>query len=126
MRKSIMDTESLLIADPDSAFLDNLSFLISSDLHGVEHTVCTSVQQTVERLSRCNYSTVIASAPLMQDNASIILRQKWKRHAMVPFILTAGPEDRESLHDDLLHLGVFDMIAKPVDPTEALASIRVA
>jgi len=31
-----------------------------------------------------------------------------------------------SLHDDLLHLGVFDMIAKRVDPTETLASRAVA
>jgi DNA-binding response OmpR family regulator len=121
-----METDSILIADPDAALLDNLSFFISSDLPGVELTGCTSVQQTVEQLSRCNYSTVIAAARLIQDNASSILHQKWKRHALVPFILTGGREDCESARVDLRHRGVFDVIAKPVDPTEALASIRLA
>jgi len=121
-----METDCILIADSDSALVDNLSLFISGDRPGVELMVCTSVQQTVEQLSRCNYSTVIAAARLMQDNASIILHQKWKRHALVPFILTVGREDCESARDDLLHRGVFDMIAKPVDATEALASIRIA
>ena len=121
-----MDTDSLLIADPDSALLDNLSFFLSSDLPGIKLTVCTSAQRTVEQLSCSTYSTVIVASRLIQENASVILYQKWKRHALVPFLLTGGWEDCESAGDDLLHRGVFDVITKPIDLTDALMSIRTA
>ena len=122
----IIETDSLLIADPDSVFLENISFFILRDLPGVDIRVCTSVQQTVEHLSHCNYSTVIVASRLVQEHASVILHQKWKRHALVPFLLTGGWENRESARDDLLHRGVFDVITKPVDLTDALMSIRTA
>jgi hypothetical protein len=34
--------------------------------------------------------------------------------------------DREPARDVLLHRGAFDVIAKPVDPTETIASIQIA
>ena len=34
--------------------------------------------------------------------------------------------DREPARDVLLHRGAFDVIAKPVDPTETVASIQIA
>ncbi|MGC4099409.1 MAG: hypothetical protein QM706_20080 [Nitrospira sp.] len=121
-----MDVDSILLADPDSALLDNLSFFISSDLPGIELTVCTSAQQTVMQLSCSTYSTVIVASCLIQEEASILLHHRWKRHALVPLILTAGREDLEPAHDALLHEGAFDVIVKPIDPINASASIRVA
>ncbi|MGC4096990.1 MAG: hypothetical protein QM706_07725 [Nitrospira sp.] len=121
-----METDSILIADPDPALLHNLSFFISSDLPGVELRMCPSAQQSVEQLSRANFSTLIAASHLIQEEASIILNQKRKRHALVPLILTAGRQDREPARDALLHRGVFDVITKPIDPTDALASVQIA
>lgn len=121
-----MYPDSLLIADPDLELFHNLSFFVSSDLPGVEVTRATSVQQTVELLSRRNYSIVIVAARLIQDNDSLILQQKWTRHALVPFLQIIGREDIESACGYPPHPDVFDMIMKPVDPTEALFSIRIA
>jgi DNA-binding NtrC family response regulator len=121
-----MEIDSILIADPDPALLHNFSLFISSDLPGVELRMSTSAQQTVEQLSRSTYSTLIAASRLIQGETPVILNQKRKRHALVPLILTAGREDREPARDALLHRGAFDVITKPVDPTDALASIQVA
>jgi DNA-binding response OmpR family regulator len=121
-----METDSILIAETDPALLEDLRFFISSDLPWIELTVCTSLQQTVEQLSRSHYSTMIAASQMIQEEASGILLQKRKRHPLVPLVLTAGHVDREAAHDALLHRGAFDIITKPVDLTEALASIRVA
>jgi hypothetical protein len=70
-----MENDSILIAEPDPARLQDLPF-ISNDLPGIELTVCTSVQQTVEKLSRSHYSTVIAASRLIQEEASGILHHK--------------------------------------------------
>ena len=121
-----METDSILIAETDPALLEDLRFFISSDLPWIELTVCTSLQQTVEQLSRSHYSTMIAASQMIQEEASGILLQKRKRHPLVPLVLTVGHVDRETAHDALLHRGAFDIITKPVDLTEALASIRVA
>ena len=125
-RLGIMETGTILIADPDLALLKNFSFFISSDLPGINLTACTSVQQTAERLFRSKYSTVIVAFDLIQEESSVILHRKRTRHALVPLILTIGPMDCKPAHDALLHRGAFDVIAKPVDPTEALASIRIS
>lgn len=69
---------------------------------------------------------MIAASQMIQEEASGILLQKQKRHPLVPLVLTAGHVDREAAHDALLHREAFDIITKPVDLTEALASIRVA
>lgn len=121
-----MEIDSILIADPDPALLHNFSLFISSDLPGVELRMCTSAQQAVEQLSRSTYSTLIAASHLIQGETPVILNQKRKHHTLVPLILTAGHEDREPARDALLHRGAFDVITKPVDPTDALASIQVA
>ena len=121
-----METDSILIAETDPALLEDLRSFISSDLPWIELTVCTSLQQTVEQLSRSHYSTMIAASQMIQEEASGILLQKRKRHPLVPLVLTAGHVDREAAHDALLHREAFDIIRKPVDLTEALASIRVA
>lgn len=121
-----METASILLADPDPALSENLSFFISSDLPRIDLTVCTSTQQITERLSRSKYSTVIASSDLIQDKSSILHHLKRTRHVLVPFILTTGHLFCEPARHALLHLGAFDVIAKPVHPTEALESIRLA
>lgn len=121
-----MAIDSILLADPDSALLDNLSFFIASDLPLVELSICTSAQQTVEQLSCSTYSTVIVASSLIQEESSILLYHRWKRHALVPLILTAGREEHKPAHDALLHEGAFDVMTKPIDPINASASIRVA
>ena len=121
-----MEFDSILIADPDPALLHNFSLFTSSDLPGVKFSMCTSAQQTVEQLSRSTYSTLIAASRLIQGESPVILNQKRKRHALVPLILTAAREDREPARDALLHRGAFDVITKPVDQTDALASIQIA
>ena len=120
-----METGSILLADTAPTLLDHLSCLISNDLPKIDLTVCTSAQQTAQKLSRFTYSTVIAASGLIQEDCSV-LRQKRTRHALVPLLLTADPREREFARDVLLHKGAFDILAKPVEPTEALASIRMA
>jgi hypothetical protein len=123
----VIEAESILIAGPDPALLQDLSFFISRHLPGTRLTLCLSAQQTLEKLSRSTtYSTVIAASCLIQEEAPIILHQKRKRHALVPLLLTAGHGEREFARAALLHQGVFDILARPPDQSEALASIKVA
>ena len=120
-----MEAGSILIADTAPTLAGHLSCLISNDLPKIDITVCTSAQQTAQKLSRFTYSTVIAAAGLIQEEGSV-LHQKRTRHALVPLILTADPREREFARDALLRKGAFDILAKPVEPTDALASIRIA
>ena len=121
-----METGSILIADTAPTFSEHLSCLISNDLPRIDLTVCISAQQTAQNLSRSTYSTIIADSGLIREESSVLLRQKRTRHALVPLILTADPGELEFARDALLHKGAFDFLAKPVDPPEALASIRMA
>jgi len=121
-----METGSILLAEADPTFLEELGRLIFRALPGIELTVCLSARQTAERLSRFNYSAVIAAARLIQEEGSVLLQQKWKRHALVPLVIIAGEGDHELARDALLEHGVFDMIAKPVQPTEAVGSLQLA
>lgn len=121
-----MEIDSVLFVDTDPTFLEELGRLIFRALPGVELTVCLSARQTAGRLSRFNYSMVIAAARLIQGEDSILLQQKWKRHALVPLVITAGHWERELARDALLGHGAFDMIAKPIQPTEAVGSLQLA
>ena len=121
-----METDSILIADPDPALLQNLSCIISSDLPGVALTVCRSAQQAVEKLSFFHYSTVIAASRLIQKGTSSLLQHKRTRQALVPLVLTVDHEDHGPARAALLHREAFDIIAKPFDPLEVLTSIQTA
>lgn len=121
-----METDSVLIADPDPALLQNQSCLISSDLPGIAFTACRSSQQTVEKLSFSRYSAVIAASRLIQEDTTSLLQHKRTRHALVPLVLVVDHEDREPARSALLHREAFDIIAKPFDPLEALTSIQTA
>ncbi len=121
-----METGSILLADTDPALLEELGRLIFRAFPGIELTMCLSARQTAERLSRFTYSTVIAATRLIQEEDSILLQQKWKRQSLLPLIITAGQGDGEFARDALRDRGAFDMIAKPVQPTEpsGVSSVR--
>ena len=87
-----METDSVLIADPDPALLQNQSCLISSDLPGVAFTACRSSQQTVEKLSFSRYSAVIAASRLIQEDTTSLLQHKRTRHPLGPLVLAVNHE----------------------------------
>ena len=121
-----MEPCTILIADTDPAFVRELSFFISHDLPETDITVCVSTQHAVEQLSCFYFSTVIADCGLIHEEHSGILQQKRTRYALVPLIVTASDVDRELALDALLHRGAFDIIAKPVNLTEARPSLHLA
>jgi hypothetical protein len=63
---------------------------------------------------------------LIQEEHSVLLQEKWKRHVLVPLVITAGQGDCELARDALLNYGAFDIIARPVHPMEALRSLQLA
>lgn len=121
-----MESGSILLADTDPSLLEELGRLIFRTFPGIELTVCLSARQTAAKLSRFKYSTVIVASRLIQEEHSVLLQEKWKRHVLVPLVITAGQGDCELARDALLDYGAFDIIARPVQPTEALRSLQLA
>ena len=121
-----MGTDTILLAETDPALLRDLPLFIYVHLPGIELTVCTSGHQAAGKLSRFKYSIVIAASHLLHKDATALLYQKRTRQALAPLLLTTDQVNREPVHDALLYRGAFDVIAKPLDPTDALASIKIA
>src|SRR5262249_33449616 len=119
-------TGSILIAETDPAIRQGLLRILAGHLPRIDVDVCSSSQQTTQRLSHARYSTVVAAPHLIQNEQSLLLHRTEHRYVLAPVIVTAANTDIEPARDCLLRRGAFDVIAKPVDDLEALTSVRIA
>ncbi len=122
-----METSSILLAETNPVVLQDLPGLITHALPGVELTVCTSAPQAEQLVSRPNrsYSAFVVASRLLRDNPSL-LRHKQTRFPLVPLIVTIGQADLVPAEEKLLLSQVFDVIIEPVDPEEAVSTLRIA
>ncbi len=122
----VMGIGSVLIAETDPAIRQGLLRIFADHLPQIDVDVCSSPQQTTQRLLHAHYSTVVAAPHLIQKEPSLLLHRTEHRYVLAPVIVTASSIDIEPARDCLLHRGAFDVIAKPVDDVEALTSVRIA
>ncbi|MDK2742381.1 MAG: hypothetical protein H8K03_06985 [Nitrospira sp.] len=121
-----MEIGAILIAETDPAMRQGLLRIFAGHLPRIDVDVCSSPQETTERLSHAHYSTVVAAPYLIQKEHSLLLHRTQHRHVLSPVIVTAASTDIEPARDCLLRRGAFDVIAKPVDDVEVLTSVRIA
>lgn len=121
-----METGSILIAETDPVILQALPSLLSSRLPRFGIDVCTSVHTAARKLSRLHYSTVVAAPRLIHEAQSSLPRHIQNSQVLMPVIVTAAPAEVELARDALLNRRAFDVLAKPIDSTEALTTVRMA
>src|SRR5690242_4883599 len=121
-----MHLNTLLIADTDPAVLQSFQEVISNDLPHIDIHVATSADETHRKLSQVRYSASIVAPKLVEKNGSLRLFTVRNSSVLMPVIVTTTEGNVPEARKALLYRGAFDVITKPIDPTEALSSIRIA
>jgi len=123
--RSPATSRHLLIADTDSATLDRLPHILCDRIPNLELHLCTSVNQAAQKLQLSHYDTIISSIPLLLAQDFVLLKRKLRLQPLAPLIVTAGQSDAQ-VAIQALQEGAFDLIAKPIQASEAAKSIRLA
>ena len=121
-----MEAGSLLIAETDPAVTQTLPQLLSSRLPQIDIHVATSADEAHQKLSQVRYSASVVATQLVEKKRSLRLHTVQDRSVLMPVILTATQTDVDAAREALLYRGAFDVITKPLHPSDALSSIRVA
>ena len=121
-----MEGSSLLIAETDPAVLQNLPQLLSSRLPSIDIHVASSADEAHQKLSQVQYSASIVASQLVEGKHSLRLHQVQDSSVLMPVIVTATKADVDTARDALLYRNAFDVITKPLQPADALSSIRGA
>ena len=114
---------TLLIAETDPRAIDLLPRLVSDNIPNVEVDICTSTEDLTRNCKVGTYDTVAISPILLQGYR--LLKHRANRHLLAPIIVTASREDRE-LASRYLEKDAFDLIVKPLDPEQAVQTVRMA
>jgi DNA-binding NtrC family response regulator len=121
-----MEVGSLLIAETDPSVLQSFPQFLSGRLPQLDIQLAATADEAQWKMSRARYSAAVVASDLVKDNPSLRLHRIQNRSVLMPVIVTAAKADVDSAREALIYRGAFDVIAKPIHHTEALASIRVA
>ena len=118
-----MAPEALLLAETDPRMLINLPRALSEPLPHVRIDVCTSTEGLTHRLRQHSYDAGAISPLFIHDYR--LVKQKQPLQLLAPLLVTASREQC-SLAKEALHTNAFDLIVKPIVPTEAAHTVRLA
>ena len=121
-----MERGSLLIAETDPAVLQVLPQFLSNRLPSIGIHVAASADEAHHQLSQVQYSASIVAPKLVEGKHSLRLHKVHDHSVLMPVILTATKADVGAVREALLCRGAFDVITKPLQPIDALSSIRGA
>lgn len=119
-----MPTGSILLAEADPRALTTLPALLAERLPNIQLEICKTVDDAVRKLRRSKVDTVITSTPFLWAQESL-LKDLHTLHRLVPLVLTADRSDRIRAQASLRTRG-FDLITKPIEPDEAVQTVRLA
>src|SRR5689334_9841724 len=121
-----MEVGSLLIAETDPASLYTLPQLLSSRLPQIKIHVATSSHEAHQKLSQEWYTAAVVAPKFVKGKHSLRIHKVQNKSVLMPVIVTATVADVGAAREALLDRGAFDVITKPLHPSDALNSIRVA
>lgn len=121
-----VEVSSLLIAETDPAVLHTLPPFLSSRLPQLDIHVATSTYEAHRKMSKVRYAASIFAPSLIGETGSLRLHRIENNSVLMPVILTAAKTDVDTAREALLRRGAFDVITKPIQPTEAFSSVRLA
>ncbi len=114
---------TVLIAETDPGIIGVLPRLVSDNIPNVEVDICISTDDLARNRRIGTYDTVAISPILFQRYR--LLKYPAARHLVAPILVTASRDDCE-LASQCLVKETFDLIVKPIDPEQAVQTVRLA
>ena len=118
-------TSRILIAEYDSSTLETLAHAIGKSLPKVRFDVCVSSDNAMEKLIASPYNLIISDVHLAEMHYFSLLKHNEVLQKSVPVVITAVGSETQAARQ-ALEFGAFDLITRPVHPTLAIATIRLA
>jgi DNA-binding NtrC family response regulator len=115
----------LLVLDQDTRLAQALARTLELSIPDLNIETASSPDHAKRRLALSPYQAIVCSPTLtVAGGSSILTCSRWIEPA-VPFLLALKSDERE-FAQQWLDLGVYDFIFSPVDPGQALESVRQA
>lgn len=118
-----MPVEAVLIAEIDPRTLVHLPQALSDSLPHLRIDICDSLDGLTRKVRDTSYDTIAINPLLIQDYPRI--KQKKPFQLLTPLLVTADSEQRP-LAQAALEREAFDLIVKPIVPSEAAHTVRLA
>lgn len=115
----------ILIAEYDSSTLETLAHVLEKSLHKVRFDVCVSSDNAMEKLIASPYNLIISDVHLAEMHHFSLLKHNEVLQKSVPVVITTVGSETHVARQ-ALEFGAFDFITRPVDPPQAIATIRLA
>ena len=123
LERTIMRSESILIAETDQFSLHRLTDALSAHLPRLTIDTCTTVEKLTRRLAGASYDAVAMSPKLAQSYRS--LKDTDACHVNAPCIVTVNQKDLPLAYA-AFEKNAFDVIVKPIVPPDAARTVRLA
>ena len=120
-----MYSDPILIAETDAIALHTLPRILSDGIPGITVDICSSVAEAARKMQRTKFGAVITSTPLVYAQEQLLVKRRKAAQILVPLIVTADRSDAE-LAAYALQNEAFDLIVKPIQPPDAVNTVRLA
>jgi len=117
-----MLSQSLLIVEPDYGTINHLSCALADHLPNVSISTCLSAEELSEKFQRVSYDTVTLNPLFLPAYRAI---QKKHNQLLAPLLVTVSQHNL-TVAQAALEGDVFDVIAHPIVPSEAVHTVRLA
>jgi CheY-like chemotaxis protein len=116
----------VLLADGNLAAVESLARTFGDRRLDFDYEICTSHDQVAQKLFRSpkSYQLIISSVRLAEINNFFLLKHSHTLQPFVPFVITAGPSERNSSRR-ALEEGAFDLISTPLEYEQTVSTIRL-
>jgi two-component system response regulator AtoC len=116
-------SDRILVIDDDDGLRDSLQLLLSAE--GYEALGVEDAGAALREVERAAYDVILCDLRMPGVNGMELLPQLVRRHPATPVIMMSA-YGTDELALEAIHLGAYDYLAKPFQPTEALFTIRKA
>jgi DNA-binding NtrC family response regulator len=115
----------ILMAENHFSTVESLIQTIGDRRLHLDFDVCTSHHSAVHKLLAFPYQLIISGVQLAELDDFSLLKRTQALEAFVPLVITATTGDKESARR-VLEQGAFDLITTPLEPQQAVDTIRLA
>jgi len=120
---TMKDKQSILFVDDDEQFRKAMVRIFEAS--GFDITTAKDGQEALDLLSESTYNLIITDLKMPVLDGYELVREIKKREIKIPVIILTGYGEVET-YIDLMNMGVYDHIEKPVSQRELMDLARKA
>ena len=117
-----MSSQSVLIVEPDYGTIKHLSCALADRLPTLSISTCLSAEELSEKFKRVSYDTITLNPLFLPAYRAL---QKKRNQLLAPLLVTVSQQNL-TVAQAALEGDVFDVIAHPIIPSEAVHTVRLA